>query len=613
MWRLKHFLIGKPLPNEELQHQKLTVFWGLPIMASDAISSVAYAVEEILWVLVMAVGLMAYTSLFYVALAIVVLLVILVISYRQTIDSYPHGGGSYTVAHSNLGEMPGLAAASSLVIDYILTVAVSITAGTAAITSAIPALHPYSVYISVAMIIFMTIVNLRGVRESSRVFAFPTYLFIVSMLVMILTGAVKVFVLGQQPAPMMPVPPAAEPLTFFLLIRAVAAGCAGLSGVEAVSNAIPNFAPPAQKHAKQVLALMALFVLLIFGGTSLMATVFHAVPNHSFTVLSQISRQIFGDGFMFYVLQVSTSVILIMAANTAYADLPMLMSLLGKDGYLPRQFSMRGGRLGFSNGIIALGIASSVLVVLFGGQTHALVPLYSVGVFISFSLSQTGMFVKWIRGKEPGWKHKALINGLGMVMSYAAVVFIAESKMLQGAWISLVLIAVFILAMKLTSRHYKDVARQLRLDPSAVQQETDLIDVQKYMIVIVGTLNKSSLKAINYARRLSNDINIVAFHVSSDEEEASALRKKWAQCGMRIPLIIRNSPYREIVGPLAEYVESEEHGSAAGDMITVVIPQFIVNTWWKNIYHNQTGYAIRKRLLHDRHIATITVPYVLDK
>lgn len=610
--KVKRLLLGKPLKTEELHHEKLNVFWGLPIMASDAISSVAYAVEEILWVLVIAVGLLAYQSLFYVAVVIVVLLMILVFSYRQTIDAYPGGGGSYTVAHQNLGEIPGLVAGSSLVIDYILTVAVSISAGTAAIISAFPSLYPYSVHISVGFILFMTLVNLRGVRESARVFAFPTYVFIFSMLAMILTGAVKVFILGYQPEALMEIPKASEELTFFLLVRAFAAGCAGLSGVEAVSNAIPNFKAPAQKHAKQVLALLALCVVLIFGGTSFMATVFHAVPNHEFTVLSQISRQIFGNGFMFYLLQGATSIILIMAANTAYADLPMLMSLLGRDGYAPRQFSMRGERLSFSNGIIALGIASGVLVVLFGGKTHSLVPLYSVGVFISFTLSQTGMLARWLRTKGPGWKHKALVNGFGSVLSLVAFLFIAESKFSQGAWISLLLIAILVSLMKLTRHHYKDISRQLALSPEAVAKETKFLGLNKHMIVVISSLNKASLKAINYARALSADINLVAFNVAIDEEKADALRKKWEECRMTIPLIIKYSPYREIISPLMEYLESEEHASQPGDMITVVVPQFVVDSAWKNIFHNQTGYALRRRMLHDRHIAIITVPYVLN-
>jgi hypothetical protein len=300
-----------------------------------------------------------------------------------------------------------------------------------------------------------------------------------------------------------------------------------------------------------------------------------------------------------------------MAANTSYADLPMLMSLLGRDAYAPRQFSMRGERLGFSNGIIALGVASSLLVILFKGQTHALVPLYSVGVFISFTLSQTGMLVRWIRTKGEGWRHKAVINGFGSVMSFVAVIFIAQSKFLQGAWISMLLIAILVVLMKLTNHHYKDISRQLSLSPEDVRKETAAIGVKKHMIVVISSLNKASLKAINYARALSNDTNVEAFNVSIDEEKSAALRKKWEECGMTIPLIIKYNPYREILRPLREYLESEEHESQPGDIITVVVPQFVVNSFWKNIFHNQTGFAIRRKMLHDRHIAIITVPYVL--
>lgn len=611
--KIKNFLIGKPLANEELQGEKLNVFWGLPIMASDAISSVAYAVEEILWVLVPVAGLMAYKDMFFVAIAIIILLLALVFSYRQTINSYPHGGGSYTVAKENLGELPGLVACASLVIGYILTVAVSTSAGTAAITSAIPALLPYSVGITVFLIILMTIGNLRGVRESARIFAIPTYIFIVSMLVMIITGLIKVYFLGYEPSTTFIIPEATKDITFFLLIRAFAAGCSGLTGVEAVSNAVPNFSNPAQKNAKRVLSLLALFVVLIFGGTSYMATLYHAVPNYNITVLSQIASQVFGNGFMYYLLQVATAVILVMAANTSYAGLPTLLSLVARDGYAPRQFSMRGGRLGYSNGIIALSIAAAILVIVYKGETHNLVPLYAIGVFISFTLSQLGMLMKWVRSKEKGWIHKAIINGLGALMTTITAIIIAYSKMLEGAWISIVLIIVTVYLMKIIHRHYKDVARQLKLMPEDVARETNSINVKKYMIVLVGSLNKSVLKAINYARQLSNDENIVAFNISIDKESSDNIEAKWKECNIPIPLVVKYSPYREIIGPLIKYIESEEHESGPGDMITVVMPQFVVSKAWKNILHNQTAYVIRQKLLHDRHIAIISVPYVLDK
>ncbi|MGF7142631.1 amino acid transporter [Anaerotaenia torta] len=611
--KLKEIIIGKPLHNKELQGEKLGVFWGLPIMASDAISSVAYAVEEILWILVLVVGLAAYQYMFMAAVAIVLLLLILVFSYRQTIDSYPNGGGSYTVAKENLGEKPGLLSGASLIIGYILTVAVSTSAGTAAITSAIPVLLPYNVAVTLFLILLMTIGNLRGVKESAKIFAIPTYIFIIAMLIMIVTGLVKVYILGEVPRSVYPIPDAVGDITFFLMIRAFAAGCSGLTGVEAVSNAIPNFKKPAQKNAKRVLGLLAMFVLIIFGGTAFLSTIYHAVPNYDVTVLSQIASQVFGNGIWFYILQVSTAVILIMAANTSYAGLPMLLSLMAVDGYAPRQFGMRGIRLGFSNGILALSAAAGVLVIIYRAETHDLVPLYAIGVFISFTLSQVGMLFKWVRSDAPGKVHKILINGLGALMTVATVFSIAYSKMLEGAWIALVLMAVLMILMKMTNIHYKDTERQLKLEPEEVPAESSVIQVQKHTIVIIGSLNKASLKAINYARRLSEDKNIIAFHVSIDQENSKYLREQWRKCRIPVPLIVKYSPYREIVRPLMKYIESEEHASSPGDMITVVIPQFIVSKSWQNLLHNQTAFAIRKKLIRDRHIAVVTIPYVLDK
>ncbi len=611
--KIKRILIGDPLPNEELHGEKLNVFWGLPIMASDAVSSVAYAVEEILWVLVLVVGLAAYQYMFYTAVAVVVLLLILVFSYRQTIDSYPHGGGSYTVARENLGEMPGIMASASLIIDYILTVAVSTSAGTAAVTSALPALLPYNVLITLFFIVLLTIGNLRGVKESARIFAFPTYIFILSMLAMIVTGLVKVYILGQAPQTASQIPQVTGDITVFLMIRAFAAGCSGVSGIEAVSNAVPNFAEPAPKNAKRVLGLLAVCVLLIFGGTSFLATIYHAVPGYDITVMSQIASQVFHNNFMYYVVQIATAVILVMAANTAYAGFPMLLSLVAADGYAPRQFAQRGGRLGFSSGIIALSIIAGALVVIYKAETHDLVPLYAIGVFTSFTLSQLGMLFKWFRERQKGWRHKALINGLGTLMTIVTVISIAYSKMQSGAWISLVMMALLIIWMRVTRRHYCDIERQLHLEPNDVQKETGLIDVKKHLIVVVGSLNKSSLKAINYARHLTDDKNVIAFHVSTDLDQSEHLKEQWREYNISVPLVIKYSPYREIIAPLMQYIESEEYEYSSGDIINIVVPQFVVSRAWRNIYHNQTAFSIRHSLLHDRHIAVITVPYVLDK
>jgi amino acid transporter len=609
----KRLLIGKALKTEELSHEKYNVFWGLPVLSSDAISSVAYAGEEILWVLIPIIGLMAYKYMFYAALAIVLLLFILVFSYRQTIDSYPCGGGSYIVAKDNLGTIPGLMAGASLSIDYILTVAVSCSAGTAAITSAIPSLLHHKVIITLFLIAFMTIGNLRGMRESSRLFGIPTYLFIFSILALIATGMFKMYILGYQPAAIGEMPKAAGDITIFLFLRAFASGCTALTGVEAVSNGIPNFRDPAQKNAKSVLMLLALFVLVIFGGTSFLATKYQVVPSLDKTVISQISYQVFGNTFMFYMLQVTTALILTMAANTAFSDLPLLMSLISRDSYAPRQFARRGKRLSFSNGIILLAIAASLLIIIFKGETHFLLPLYAVGVFISFTLSQTGMFMKWLREKTPGWRHKAVINGFGAIITFATVIIIGITRFKHGAWIVCILIPILVILMLITKNHYMKVAEQLALSKDEVEKEIEAVDDSDHIIVLIDSLNKASFKAINYARHISNNYKtIVAFNSSINEDAAGKLKSKWEECNMDIPLIIKNSPYRDIMEPLIDFIESEEHESSPEDIITVVMPQFVVKHWWDNIFHGQSAMFIRQRLIHDRHIAIITVPYVLD-
>lgn len=610
--RLKKFLLGKPLKNEDLKGEKFSVLWGLPILSSDAISSVAYAGEAILLVLIPAIGALAYKQMFYVALAIVALLLILVFSYRQTIDAYPNGGGSYIVSKDNLGANWGLTAASALLIDYMLTVAVSICAGTAAITSAVPALLPYRVYISLLMVAIMTIGNLRGMKESSRVFGVPTYLFILSMLVMIVYGLFKVYVLKITPAAAV-VPQGTGKLTSLLLIKAFSSGCTALTGVEAVSDGIPNFKEPSQKNAKTTLMLLAALVLIIFGGTSFLATAYHAVPSENVTVISQIATQVFGKSFMYYAVQITTMLILTMAANTAFNDLPLLLSIVARDKYIPRQFAKRGSRLSFTNGIVLLGLMASILIIIFKGETNLLLPLYAVGVFISFTLSQSGMFMRWLRTKGSGWKHKAFINGTGAFVTFVTVINVGATKFMHGAWIIIILIPVLVVTMKLVRRHYDNVACELALGKEDICKENNAIEVKDFVIVPVDSLNKSSLKALNYAKHLCNEKRIVALHVSTNKEEAEKLRDKWKKCGITIPLVVKYSPYRDIVNTLVKYVESKEHESKPGDMITVVMSKFVVKHWWENVFHNQTSTFIRHQLLKDRHIAVVMVPYVLDK
>jgi len=606
----KKIIFGKPLATEEMSHQKLSIFSGLAILSSDAISSVAYASEEILWVLVPVIGLLAYKYMFDAALAIIALLLILIFSYRQTIASYPGGGGAYAVAKDNLGTIPGLVAGASLSVDYLLTVAVSTCAGTAAITSAFPSLYIHRISIALFFIVLITIGNLRGVSESAKMFGFPPYVFIFAMISMIVYGIAKVKLFGYVPVTATAVPLPVGDLTIFLFLRAFSAGCTALTGVEAVSNGIPNFKEPAQKNAARVLFLLAMIIVFVFGGTSYLATLYHTVPNLERTVVSQIALQVFGPGFMYYLIQVSTAVILVLAANTAYSGFPLLASAIAKDGFLPRQLKKRGHRLSFNNGIVSLALAAGILIIIFRAETHYLIPLYAVGVFVSFTLSQFGMFKKWMRAKDKGWVLKAAVNGTGAVITCITACIIGFTKFTSGAWVVFILIPAFVIVMKRVHNHYENVAKQLKVGPGGVPDVVPNPVNAKHMIVLVQSYNKAIIKTINYAKCLSDDI--VAFHVSTDDEETEKLVKRWEENNVGIPLVIRKSPYRDVLSLLIEYVESDEHASKIGDLITLVMSQFVVEEWWENGLHNQTAYFIRSALLKHRNIAVISVPYIIE-
>jgi amino acid transporter len=605
--------MGETLSTDQLNHEKFNVLWGLPILSSDAISSVAYAVEEILWVLIPVLGILSYKYMFFSALCIVLLLFLLIFSYRQTIDSYPNGGGSYIVSKNNLGTIPSLTAAGALSIDYILTVAVSTSAGTAAITSAIPSLLKYKVLITLVIIAALALGNLRGLKDSSRMFGIPTYLFILVIVIMIVTGLVKYFVFGYEPKSIVPLE-VVNPLnsiSLILFLKAFASGCTALTGVEAVSDGIPNFKAPAQRNAKIVLTLLAAIVLFIFGGLSYLATIYHAVPNHKITVIAQIATQVFGNSFMFYALQLTTALILLMAANTAFADFPLLLSFIAKDGYAPRQLAKRGKRLSFSNGIILLCTAAAFLVVAFRGDTHSLLPLYAVGVFISFTLSQSGMLMKWLREKSEGWIHKALINGTGALVTFITAFIIGATKFTHGAWVVCILIPVLVVLMKRVKTHYEKVAEQLKLPMDLRPRECKIVDDKQHVVILVGSLNRSFLKALNYSRNLSS--NIVAFHVSVDMEATEKLKKKWEEYNVGIPLVVKQSPYRDVYEPLVKFIESEEHASKPGEAVTVVLTQFVITKWWHNILHNQTAIFIKNMLYKRRNIIVATVPYIIEE
>lgn len=607
------WIFGQRLATAKLSEEKFTVFWGMPILSSDAISSVAYAVEEILLVLVPVIGAVSFLWMPRLAGVIILLLLILTFSYRHVVDAYPHGGGAYIVAKENLSPLSGLIAGASLSIDYTLTVAVSVCAATAAITSAAPSLFPHRVGITIGIIVLLVIGNVRGIRESSRIFSIPTYAFIFSIIALLVAGVIQHSTGNIVNVP----PPAAASVTFgtqavtiFLLLRAFSSGCSALTGVEAVSNAVPNFKEPAPHNAKIVYVLMALSIIICFGGVAYLANLYNAVPNPQQTVIAQISLDVFGQGVMFYFIQSVTAIVLAMAANTAFAGFPTLLSVIAQDGYAPRQMALRGHRLNFTNGIMILAILAIILVIVFQANTHLLINLYAVGVFTSFTLSQTGMLVHWFRLKSKGWQYKALVNGLGALSTLTAVVIIGLTKFTEGAWIVFVVVPIIIMIMLKIKKHYQSVAQQLDISNDTLSKIDLVLPHSHHVIVPIDSLNVMVVKALRYARTMTN--NVEAFHIETFEGEADKLRKKWAMLNTDIPLVIKQSPYREVVDPLKEYIDSEEHASKPGDIITVLLPQFFVSKAWQMALHNNTSLFIANALFSKRNVVVSILPFYLE-
>ena len=463
--QLKRLVVGKPIPSHLAHHERLSRITGLAVLSSDALSSVAYATEEILRVLILAgAAMLGYAT--PIAFVIAAILAIVVFSYRQTIYAYPSGGGAYLVSKDNLGELPALIAAASLLIDYVLTVAVSIAAGVAAITSAFPEWHVNRVELTLAFVLVLMVGNLRGIRESGNIFAIPTYFFIFTALTLIAVGVWRAVTGSIHPiSPLDAVQPVGEPLTLFLLLTAFANGCTAMTGVEAVSNGVPAFRPPESKNAAATMVTMVVLAITMFLGITILAHAYAIVPSERETVISQLARGVFGDrGVLYYAVQAATMLILVLAANTAYADFPRLASILARDRYVPRQFMNQGDRLAFSNGIVGLSAFAAVLLVVFGGDTHALIPLYMIGVFVSFTLSQAGMVVHGARERGAGCRTSALVNGLGAVVTGIVLLVVAATKTLEGAWIILLLIPANVAFFRLTRKHYDRVASQLTMD-----------------------------------------------------------------------------------------------------------------------------------------------------
>ena len=603
---LKRLVLGRPIPSSLAHRERFSRVTGLAILSSDALSSVAYATEEILRVLVVG-GLAALSFATPIGLLIAALLGLVAFSYRQTIHAYPSGGGAYIVSKDNLGDNAALTAAAALLIDYTLTVAVSIAAGVAALTSAFPALHFSRVELALGFLAVLTIGNLRGIRESGRIFAMPAYFFIAMMLILITTGAWRYLtgsIVPVEAANTLPAGGAA--LGLFALLTAFSNGCTAMTGVEAVSNGVPAFKPPEAPNAAQTLTAMALLAIVMFVGITMLAHAYRIVPSETETVVSQIARGAFGGrGVLYFSVQIATMLILVLAANTAFADFPRLASIVARDAYLPRQFANQGDRLAFSNGIVALSVFAGVLLIVFNGDTHALIPLYMIGVFISFTLSQTGMVLHWRRLREPGWRTSALINGVGAIATGVVLVIVGTTKALEGAWIIMVLIPVLIGVFKATKRHYQHVAAQLSL-----RDWRDEDTRHSIVLVPISGVHRAVLQAVGYARSLSGDVR--ALFVDVDAAATARVRADWEKWGGGTRLDILESPYRSLMEPLMDYIDRLQEKNP-NDYVTVILPEFVPARWWQHLLHNQTALLIKGALLFRPRVVVTSVPFHLER
>jgi len=603
---LKKLIIGRPLANTEVAHQRLSKKIALAVFSSDALSSVAYATEEILLVLVMA-GTAALHFSLPIAGAIAVLLFILIGSYSETIQAYPNGGGAYIVAKENLGKYPGLVAGASLMTDYVLTVAVSAASGIAAITSAFPELYPYRVWLCLVCILFVTVMNLRGVKESGRLFAFPTYFFVACFLILIGVGFFRYF-WGISPYPavhhFVNPPETLHAVTAILLLRAFSSGCAALTGVEAISNGVPAFKAPEARNAVITLVSMGLILFVLFMGITELARFYHIVPHETETVVSQLAHHIFGEGIFYYLVQASTALILFLAANTSFSDFPRLSSLIARDGYLPRQLSSVGDRLAFSNGIILLGVCAGGLVILFSAKVHALIPLYAVGVFISFTLSQSGMVVHWFKLKSSAWFPRAVLNGVGALTTGIATLVIAVSKFTHGAWMVIGIIPILIFMFLFIRKHYDSIVCQL--SPRGFSIESPK---HHCVLIPVSTFQRGTIQSINYAESIAKDVR--AIYVELDPQRTLKLQDIWREWKVNIPLIILPSPYRSVLEPLAQYIDGLQ-AQNPNLLVTVVVPEFVPAKWWQQILHNQTAFLLYGALHFKKGVVVTSVRHFLE-
>ena len=609
--RIKELLIGPPLPTQQLHEKKLNKIRALAAFSPDALSSVAYANQEIYLGLVLA-GSAGLVLAWPIGLAITGLLVIVALSYYQTIHGYPSGGGSYVVARDNLGTLPGLVAGAALLIGYLLTAAVSLTAGVEAIASAFPSLWVHRVAVALIFLTIMTLANLRGLRESGTFMSVPVYLFLFVYLPMLAYGLFVLLRDGTVATSISPSMPA-QPITLFLILHTFSAGCTALTGIEAISNGVPSFQEPEARNAGKTLIVMAILMAVLFIG-SIGLTQFlgvTAAPNE--TILSALARRLLGNGAAYYVIQFSTMLILAVAANTSFAGFPRLAAILAKDGFLPRQLSGLGDRLVFANGIISLSIATAVLIFLFGGDSHSLVPLFAVGVFLAFTFSQAGMVIHWVRERGRGWFLKSTINGIGALATAVTVGVIGVSKFVEGAWITVVLIPAIVTIFLRVRSHYREVARELSLN--GLPPSLKPAPIPRVVIPISG-VHRGIVDAVDFARAISSEVTGV--YVELESGESDAVRERWKRLFPDIPLVVVQSPYRSIIQPIIDFLDKTDREHNDGQLATVLLPEFVPAKWWQGLLHNQTAWLLKTAMLYRRRNlgfqrVIIDVPYHLRK
>ncbi|OGO39392.1 MAG: hypothetical protein A2W35_13210 [Chloroflexi bacterium RBG_16_57_11] len=609
--KLKHLIIGSPLPTHELAEKRLNKIRALAAFSPDALSSIAYANQEIYLGLVVA-GTAGLMMAWPIGVAITILLIVVAISYYQTIHGYPSGGGSYIVARANLGTLPGLVAASALLIDYILTAAVSLTAGVAAIASAFPVLWPYRVEVALFILLLITLINLRGLKETGTLMAIPVYLFLFTYIPMLVYGTFRLFVYGPVAYPQT-APVALEPLALLIVLHAFSSGCTALTGIEAISNGVPAFRKPESNNAGRTLIVMAILMGILFLGSIGLTQFLGVVAGPEETILSALARQLLDNSPFYYLIQISTLLILSVAANTSFADFPRVSAILARDGFLPRQFTGLGDRLVFANGIVVLSVATGGLIILFQGDTHALVPLFAVGAFLAFTLSQSGMVVHWIRERGAHWQIKTLANGLGALATGVTLMVVAISKFGQGAWITILVIPLLVTMFLKIRAHYREVGEQLSLHglpPSLRPYPAPRI------VIPISGVHRGIIDAVDFARGISREVTGV--YIELDPEVTPRVKREWERWFPDIPLVVRPSPYRSVVGPLIDFLDETDEKHNDGHLAAVVLPEFVPAKWWHGLLHNQTTWLLKAALLYRRRDlgfqrVIIDVPYHLKK